>query len=176
MVRFNSTDLKNPIGASASGAALALDLVGFLVFTSSFITIGRKKRNTHDYTDNQESFLQQMLFTVLTDLDDSGCAALALCHASSLPPEQRNPDHTAIIATLSPHPGSPVSWTDFHTPDAKYQYAAFIGLWAGLTANQNQCSHVFPSCPLPPAEITKILANKQVPCGNGSKTHNIIDQ
>ncbi|XP_069171621.1 uncharacterized protein [Procambarus clarkii] len=169
MAYINNTVISRAIYVADTAAALAIGVVGFITIAYNFVPNGkRRRRSVHTNTLNaSDDLFHQSLYKVVTDLDDSGCAALALCHASSLPPEARTTDHNTVISALSPEPGLPVSWGDLHTPAAKYQYASLVGQWAALTTNQDQCSRVFPSCPLLPADVIKVLANSHVPCGQG---------
>nr|XP_027228058.1 uncharacterized protein LOC113820007 [Penaeus vannamei] len=175
---LNNTAITTTGGAVASYTALALDVAAVLLVAGAIVSsAGRKKRNAAAaaLTGAEERFLQEAVYKVLSDLDDAGCTALALCEASRTPPEKRTPGHMAVIEIFSPQTGAPVAWTDINKPKAKYQYAAFIGIWAGLTSAANQCSVAFPTCPLPSDDVIKALTNKELPCGS-PLSNNFFDE
>ncbi|XP_027228058.2 uncharacterized protein [Penaeus vannamei] len=175
---LNNTAITTTGGAVASYTALALDVAAVLLVAGAIVSsAGRKKRNAAaaTLTGAEERFLQEAVYKVLSDLDDAGCTALALCEASRTPPEKRTPGHMAVIEILSPQTGAPVAWTDINKPKAKYQYAAFIGIWAGLTSAANQCSVAFPTCPLPSNDVIQALTNKELPCGS-PLSNNFFDE
>nr|XP_045622542.1 uncharacterized protein LOC123773096 [Procambarus clarkii] len=96
--RAPSSIFNDPRYVIAAEVATGILLTSFVLIVSD--TIGRRRRDTNDLNDGDIGFLRQALYKVVTNLDDSGCAALALCHATSLPPEARTTDHNTVIAAL----------------------------------------------------------------------------
>ncbi|MPC67717.1 hypothetical protein E2C01_061898 [Portunus trituberculatus] len=143
--------------------------------------MGRRRRHapgSSQFFKQQEEeggLLRNVLFKVLDDLDSPSCLLLALCHAATLPESLRTPDHRAIVSLLSPATAFPVAWPDITKPAAKYQYAAFLGQWAGSSGVPEECRRVFPTCSLSGADVINLVASWKLPCKDEA-TANKIEQ
>ncbi|XP_064080702.1 uncharacterized protein LOC135197599 [Macrobrachium nipponense] len=119
--------------------------------------------------------VKTMMYKVLNELDLYDCTALALCDAIALPDRERSPVQSSLVNMLSPQSGAPMDWANVSDPSAKYQYAAFMGLWTSVTNRGTTCRQVFSRCPYPPSEILGFMANTDVlPCQSYLKNMDVV--
>ncbi|XP_068223008.1 uncharacterized protein [Palaemon carinicauda] len=164
-------------GLLVTASALGTTLGGFFLLLTGLMAVGKRKRDTlvSKQHSKEEEMIKLTMFKVLNEIDQFDCTALALCNAVALPEMERSPVQMSLISMLSPQMGSPLSWADVTNPSAKYQYAAFMGIWASVTSNSTVCSQVFPRCPFPSAEILDFMASTEVlPCQSYLKNVNNV--
>ncbi|KAK8376850.1 hypothetical protein O3P69_010051 [Scylla paramamosain] len=169
---FNETAVRTPGGAATTAGSIILQGASLLWGIASVLpaAMGRRRRHapgspqSFSHQEEEGSLVRDVLFKVLDDLDSPSCLPLALCHATSLPESLQTPDHRAIVSLLSPIPAFPVAWPDITKPAAKYQYAAFLGQWAGSSGVPEQCRRVFPTCSLSGADVINLVASWKLPC------------
>ena len=67
-----------------------------------------------------------------------------------------------MILCFSPDIGIPVVWDNFNSTriSSKYQYAAFIGVYAGVKDEIERCRFAFSRCPIEGQEIIDTIAEK----------------
>ncbi|XP_050711616.1 uncharacterized protein LOC126995808 [Eriocheir sinensis] len=163
---FNESAVQTPggLGTSVGSIVLQAATVAWAV-GSGFLSMGRRRRHAQPggAADGDQA-MRDLVIKVLDDVDAPTCLPLALCHAVSLPRRSLTPGHHAIIGLLSPLPAAPVAWPAVHTPAAKYQYAAFVGQWAGITGDPEQCRRVFPACTMAPEDVITAVTTWKLPC------------
>ncbi|CAL4087856.1 unnamed protein product [Meganyctiphanes norvegica] len=169
---FNASEITTFGGEIVSYGTLSMNLLGMLMVVASMAGVmvtGRKKRHSLPQDQEADNHFQELIFSILSQMDESGCTALALCKALSVDPSYRTPQEEAVINFFDPSEDAPVSWNDFSSPHARYQYAAFIGqLELNSQTPIDHCQNVFSSCPLPAEDVINSLANANVPCGLSS--------